>query len=114
MYTCVLLTDLQHLCHPTPGGGEEKQVVGVGSGPHEDTGDVAPKSGGSQLLQKVIQVDIPEKATQDRTLFGSIELSGLGVAPLDPGSLLFIDPGRGWSFFLSSIRLLLLDRNSEL
>ena len=93
MYTCVLLTDLQHLCHPTPGGGEEKEVVGIGSGPHEDTGDVTAKSGGPQLLEKVIQVDIPEETAQDRTLFGSIgnlELGGFGVAPLHPSNLLFV------------------------
>ena len=41
----VCLTDPQHCFHSTPGGGEEEEIIGVGSGTHEDTSDVASQSG---------------------------------------------------------------------
>ena len=55
------LTDPQHCFHSTPGGGEEEEIIGVGSGTHEDTSDVASQSGLPQLLQEIIQVQIPGK-----------------------------------------------------
>ena len=51
-----LFTDLQHPHHSTAGGGEEKEIICVGGGAHEDPGDVAAHSGESKLLQEVIQV----------------------------------------------------------
>ena len=51
---CVDLADSEHGDHPTPGGREKEEIISVGSGAHEDTSNVATKSGLPQLLQEVI------------------------------------------------------------
>ena len=67
-----LLADLEHGGHATPGGGQQQKIVRVCRGAHEGVGDVAAHPELAQLLQQVVQVQIPVDWAPYRTLFGTV------------------------------------------